>query len=77
MQPISYARHQFPAEIIWHAAWLYLRFTLSYCGIGELLAERGIETSSETVWRWVLKFGPKFAQPAQAAPQTDSHLAPG
>src|ERR687897_223309 len=30
MQPISYARHQFPAEIIRHAIWLYLRFTLSY-----------------------------------------------
>jgi hypothetical protein len=32
MQPVSYARHQFPAEIIRHAVWLYLRFTLSYRG---------------------------------------------
>ena len=61
MQPISYARHQFPAEIIRHATWLYLRFTLSYCDVEELLAERGIETSYETVRRWVLKFGPAFA----------------
>jgi putative transposase len=61
MQPISYARHQFPAEIIRHATWLYLRFTLSYRDVEELLAERGIETS-ETVRRWVLKFGPTFAR---------------
>src|ERR687889_458447 len=62
MQPISYARHQFPAEIIRHAVWLYLRFTLSYRDVEELLAERGGETSSETVRRWVLKFGPMFAR---------------
>jgi len=62
MQPISYARHQFPAEIIRHAVWLYLRFTLSYRDVEELLAERGIETSYETVRRWVVKFGPAFAR---------------
>jgi hypothetical protein len=61
MQPSSYARHQFPAEIIQHATWLYLRFTLSYRDVEELLAERGIESSYETVRRWVVKFGPKFA----------------
>ncbi len=62
MPPISYKRHQFPAEIIRHATWLYLRFTLSYRDVEELLAERGIETSYETVRRWVLKFGPAFAR---------------
>jgi len=62
MQAISYARHQFPAEIIRHAVWLYLRFTLSYRDVEELLAERGIETSYETVRRWVLKIGPLFAR---------------
>jgi transposase-like protein len=62
MQPISYARHQFPAEIIQHAVWLYLRFTLSYRDVEELLAERGIETSYESIRRWVLKFGPAFAR---------------
>src|ERR671917_248199 len=62
MQPISYPRHQFPAEIIRHATWLYLRFTLSYRDVEELLAERGIEVSYETVRRWVLKFGPLFAR---------------
>jgi putative transposase len=62
MQPISYARHQFPAEIIRHAVWLYLRFTLSYRDVEELLAERGIEVSYETARRWVMKFGPMFAR---------------
>jgi hypothetical protein len=47
MQPISYARHQFPAEVIRHAVWLYLRFPLSYRDAEELLAERGIEVSYE------------------------------
>jgi putative transposase len=40
MQPISYARHQFPPDIIRHAVWLYLRFTLSYRDVEELLADR-------------------------------------
>ena len=62
MQPVSYARHQFPAAVIRHAVWLYLRFTLSYRDVEELLAERGIETSYETVRRWVVKFGPLFAR---------------
>src|ERR671910_2852270 len=62
MQAISYARHQFPAEIIRHATWLYLRFTLSYRDVEELLAERGVETSYESIRRWVLKFGPMFAR---------------
>src|ERR687897_2666795 len=62
MQPVSYARHKFPAEIIRHTTWLYLRFTLSYRDVEELLAKRGIETSYETVRRWVMKFGPAFAR---------------
>ncbi len=62
MRPISYARHQFPPDIIRHAVWLYLRFTLSFRDVEDLLAERGIEVSYETVRRWVLKFGPTFAR---------------
>ncbi|PVE20190.1 IS6 family transposase [Microvirga sp. KLBC 81] len=61
MQLISYARHQFPPEIIQQAIWLYLRFTLSYRDVEELLAERGLEVSYETIRQWVLKFGPAFA----------------
>jgi transposase-like protein len=61
MPPVSYARHQFSPEIIQRAVWLYLRFTLSYRDVEELLAERGLEVSYETIRRWVLKFGPAFA----------------
>jgi putative transposase len=61
MQPISYARHQFPSGFVRHPIWLYLRFTLSYCDVEELLAERGLEIPYETVRRWVLKFGSAVA----------------
>src|SRR6202158_2420294 len=62
MQTISYARHRFPTDVIRHAVWLYLRFTLSYRDVEDLLAERGLEISNETIRRWVLKFGPVVAQ---------------
>src|SRR5438132_3635789 len=62
MEQLSYRRHRFPSPIIQHAIWLYLRFTLSYRDVEELLAERGLEVSYETVRRWVLKFGPGFAR---------------
>jgi putative transposase len=62
MQPVPYARHRFPPEIIRHVVWLYLRFTLSYRDVEELLAERGIEVSYETARRWVVKFRPMFAR---------------
>src|ERR1700751_2061896 len=62
MAEISYPRHRFPPEIIQHAIWLYLRFTLSYRDVEELLAERGLDISYETVRCWVLKFGPVIAR---------------
>jgi putative transposase len=62
MVPLCYRRHHFPPEIIQHAIWLYLRFTLSYRDVEDLLAERGLEVSYETVRRWVLKFGPVIAR---------------
>ena len=77
MQPISYARHQFPPEVIRHATWLYLRFTLSYRDVDELLAERGLDVSYETVRRWVIKFGPAFARNLRRArprPSAQWHL---
>ena len=62
MKPISYARHRFPPAIIQHTVWLYLRFTLSYRDVEDLLAERGLDISYETVRRWVTKLGPLFAR---------------
>jgi hypothetical protein len=57
MMELSYRRHRFPPAVIQHAVWLYLRFTLSYRDVEELLAERGLDISYETVRSWVLKFG--------------------
>src|SRR6266513_330566 len=62
MTSLCYRRHRFPPEIIQHAICLYLRFTLSYRDVEELLAERGLDVSYETVRRWVLKFGPGIAR---------------
>src|SRR5260370_21947715 len=60
MDQLSYSRHRFPPPVIQHSIWLYLRFTLSYRDVEELLAERGLEVSYETVRRWVLKFGSRL-----------------
>src|SRR3977135_2649324 len=70
MDQLSYRRHRFPPPIIQHAIWLYLRFTLSYRDVEELLAERGLQVSYETVRRWVLKFGPRIApKPRRCRPR--------
>jgi transposase-like protein len=53
MKPISYRCHRFAPEIIQHAIWLYCRFTLSFRDVEDLLAERGLDVSYETVRRWV------------------------
>jgi putative transposase len=62
MYPLSYRRHRFPPVVIQHAVWLYLRFSLSYRDVEELLAERGLDISYESVRSWVLKFGPAIAR---------------
>jgi putative transposase len=61
MMELSYRRHRFLPVVIQHAVWLYLRFTLSYRDVEDLLAERGLDISYETVRSWVLKFGPVIA----------------
>jgi transposase-like protein len=61
VKPISFKRHRFPADVIRYAVWLYYRFTLSYRDVEELLAQRGIEVSYETIRCWTLKFGPQIA----------------
>jgi len=59
---ISYKRHRFPQQIIAHAVWLYFRFPLSLRLVEELLLERGIIVSYETIRRWGRKFGPVYAK---------------
>ena len=59
---ISYRGHRFPPEIISHAVWLYHRFSLSFRDVEDLLAERGVEVSYETIRQWCMKFGPEYAR---------------
>jgi len=61
VKPISYKRHRFPPDVIRYAVWLYFRFALSLRDLEDLLAERGIEVSYETVRCWTRKFGRVFA----------------
>jgi putative transposase len=61
-KPVSYKRHRFPSQIITHAVWLYFRFPLSLRLVVEMLLERGIVVSYETVRRWALEFGPDYAR---------------
>ena len=60
MNPL-YKGHRFPAEIIGRAVWLYHRFTLSFRDVEDLLAERGVIVSYETIRFWCSKFGPEYA----------------
>jgi transposase-like protein len=59
MTEINYAGYRFPPEIIHQSIWHYLRFTLSFRE--DLLTERGIAVSYESVRRWVNHFGPMIA----------------
>ena len=77
MTKISYAGYRFPPVIIRQAIWLYVRFTLSLRDVEDLLAERWIAVSYETVRRWVNHFGPKIAadlRKRRPKPYTTWHL---
>jgi putative transposase len=58
----TYKRHRFPPDIISYAVWLYYRFNLSHRDIEDLLAERGITVTRESIRLWCLKFGAIFAR---------------
>ena len=77
MNKISYSGYRFPPEMIQQAIWLYLRFTLSLRDVEDLLAERGVAVSYETVRRWVNHFGPMIAadlRKRRLKPHTTWHL---
>jgi putative transposase len=57
-----YKRHRFPPEIIQHVVWLYHRFNLSSRDIEDLMAERGISISYESIRLWCIKFGLKYSK---------------
>ncbi len=57
-----YKRHRFPSEIMQYAVWFYFRFNLSHRDIEDLLAEKGIDVTHESIRLWCNKFGPKYAR---------------
>jgi len=76
MKAISYAHHRFPPDVIRHAVCLYLRFTLSYRDVEDLLAERRLTVSNESIRRWFLKFRPVIAKDlrgTRSKPHKTSH----
>jgi putative transposase len=58
---LSYRGHRYPVEVISHCVWLYFRFPLSFREVEELMLQRGVIVSYETVRRWCLKFGQAYA----------------
>ena len=73
-QPVSYKRHRYPPQIIAHAVWLYFRFPLSLRLVEELLAERGITVSYETIRCWGRKFGPQYTRRLKRKPPSQSDI---
>ncbi|MFD5337843.1 IS6 family transposase [Streptomyces hawaiiensis] len=57
----SYRGHRYPVEVISHCVWLYFRFPLSFREVEELMLERGVIVSYETIRRWCMKFGHRYA----------------
>src|SRR5438128_3349435 len=57
-----YHRRRFPAEIISHCVWLYFRFCLSYRDVEEMMAERGVVVTYETIRDWSHQFGGTYAK---------------
>ena len=61
-QPASYHGYRFPPDIISHAVWLYHRFCLSFRDAEDLLAQRGVTVTYETIRQWCQRFGPVYAR---------------
>ena len=70
----TYKGYRYPIEVIGHAVWLYHRFALSLRDIEELLLERGVVVTYETIRCWCDKFGAGFAKRAKAANRAASCL---
>lgn len=66
MSQLRLKGHRFPRSIISYAVWAYHRFALSLRDVEDLLAERGIVVSYETVRAWVGKFGSQIAKRVRA-----------
>jgi putative transposase len=66
---LSYRQHRYPGEVIAHCVRLYYRFPLSYRDVEELMFERGVIVSYESIRRWCHKFGPAIAAELRRRPQ--------
>ena len=74
--PPSYKGHRHPVEIIAHCVWLYHRFPLSFREVEELMLERGVVVSHETVRRWCAKFGQAYAGETVVQVNGSGHKVP-
>ena len=72
MKTSIYSRHRFHPDIIRRAIWMYFRFNLSFRDVEELMIERGIDVSYETIRRWVDKFGSTYAMRIKSHSKTPS-----
>ena len=68
----SYRGYRFPSEVISHAVWLYHRFSLSVRDVEDLLAERGITVTYETIRQWCRTFGLEYARRRRRGRQGDT-----
>ncbi|MGJ8563095.1 MAG: IS6 family transposase [Alphaproteobacteria bacterium] len=74
MKTSIYAGHRFPPYVIRRAVWLYFRFNLSLRDVEELMAERGVDVSYETIHKWVHKFGRHYANQIKARAERPSRV---
>ena len=61
----SYHGYRVPPDIISHAVWLYYRFCPSFREAEDLLAQRGVTVTHETIRQWCQRFGPVYARQLQ------------
>ena len=74
MKVSIYYRRRFHSDVIKRVIWLYFRFNLSLREIEELMVERGVDVSYETIRRWIECFGPVFAKRIKARSSTPSTI---
>ena len=74
MKTSIYTRHRFHPDIIRRAIWMYFRFNLSFRDVEELMIERGVDVSYETIRRWVDKFGSTYSKRIRSRSETPSSV---
>ena len=72
MKTSIYSRHRFHPDIIRRAIWMYFRFNLSFRDVEELMIERGVDVSYETIRRWIDKFGSTYAKRMKSRSESPS-----